>query len=434
MSSMQAVVLAAGKGTRMCSDTPKVLHEVLGRTLVGCVLDTLAEAGIRKPVVVVGAGAEKVKEHTKGRATPVLQAEQRGTGHAVMMTRKALAGFRGDILIWPGDMPLVKHETLKKLIRAHREAKCDVSVLSAIREDPHGYGRILRAGGAFCGIREELDAAEHEKSITEVNTGIYLFKSDRLFSSLAEIKPDNRKNELYLTDTIEILDAKGCKVEAFPFAASEEGQGVNSRTDLAMVMEKLSQREIAAHQARGVTFVSPQQTFVAPGVKIAQDTVIYPWCYIEQGVTIGSRCEIGPFAKIRKGSAIGEGTTIGSFVEVNRSRIGKNVSAKHLAYLGDAVVGDRTNIGAGTITANYDGREKHVTRIGSNVLVGSDTVFVAPVSVESGARTGAGAVLTSGTRVRKGEIMVGVPARPLGAEATKGKRVPVRRPVKGKRV
>jgi bifunctional UDP-N-acetylglucosamine pyrophosphorylase/glucosamine-1-phosphate N-acetyltransferase len=337
-----------------------------------------------------------------------------------MMTRKALAGFKGDILIWPGDMPLVKLETLKSFIRAHRENKCDVSVLSSVREDPKSYGRILRANGAFCGIREELDAAEHEKNIKEVNTGVYLFKSDKLFSSLALIKPENQKNELYLTDTIEILDGQGAKVEAFPFAAAEEGQGVNSRVDLAMVMEKLNQREIAAHQAAGVTFVSPEQTFVAPGVKIGPDTTVYPWCYIEKGVTIGSGCEIGPFAKIRKGTVLGNGVTVGSFVEVNRSKLGNKVQAKHLAYLGDAIIGDETNIGAGTITANYDGRNKHVTRIGKKVLVGSDTVFVAPVSVDDFAKTGAGAVVRG--RVKKGEVVVGVPARPIKSlKASKSK-------------
>ena len=410
---MQAIVLAAGKGTRMRSETPKVLHEIFGRPMLAYVLDALAAVGVRKPVLVVGAGADKVSRFAKGRVTPVMQAVQKGTGHAVMMTRRVLERAAGDVLIWPGDMPLVKVETLKAFIREHKAQGCAVSVLSAVRSEPAGYGRILRAGGAFCGIREELDASEAERQITEVNTGIYLFRSRALFESLKQIRPENQKGEYYLTDTIEILSRQDEKVEAFPLASSEEGQGVNSREDLAMATGKINQRVIRELQASGVTFMAPEQTFVAPGVKIGQDTVVYPWCYIEDDVRIGKGCQIGPFAKIRKGTVIGDGTAIGSFVEINRSRIGKNVAAKHLTYLGDAVVGDGTNIGAGTITANYDGKNKHVTRIGRGVLVGSDTVFVAPVSLGDGSRTGAGAVIKAGSRVRSGETMVGVPARPV---------------------
>jgi len=416
---MQAIVLAAGKGTRMRSEKPKVLHEIFGRPMLDYVFEVLGQVGVRRPVLVVGAGADQVVRFAGKHAIPVLQAQQKGTGHAVMMTRRAVASSRGDVLIWPGDMPLVKVETLRTFIRAHRKEGCAVSVLSAVREDSAGYGRILRAGGAFCGIREELDASEAERRISEVNTGIYLFQSRFLFSSLKSIRPENQKGEYYLTDTIEILSRRGEKLEAFPLASAEEGQGVNSREDLAMATSKINQRMIRVLQASGVTFMAPEQTFVAPGARIGQDTVIYPWCYIETGVKIGKGCQIGPFAKIRKGSVIGEGSIVGSFVEVNRSRLGRDVSAKHLAYLGDAVIGDETNIGAGTITANFDGNKKHLTRIGRRVLVGSDTVFVAPVSVGDGARTGAGSVVTSGTRVRRGEVVVGVPARPIVKKQTR---------------
>lgn len=410
---MQAIVLAAGKGTRMKSEKPKVLHEALGRPILDYVLRNLESVGIRKPVVVVGAGADQVKAFLGKRAVTALQAEQRGTGHAVLMAQKALAGYSGDVVIWPGDMPLVKLETLKAFLRSHRKSGAAVSVLSAIRDNPASYGRILRRAGRFCGIREELDATEEERRICEVNTGVYLFDKKKLFEALKKVRPQNKKNEIYLTDTIEILSGEGEKLEAFPFADSSEGQGVNSRVDLAEVVECLNARNIRKHQENGVMFVKPEQSVVASDVKIGQDTVVYPWSYIEKDVQIGSGCQIGPFAKIRSGTVIGDGSVIGSFVEVNRSRLGKKVSAKHLSYLGDALIGDETNIGAGTITANYDGKNKHQTRIGKKVLVGSDTIFVAPVVVSDLARTGAGAVLTAGSVIKKGQVAVGVPAKTL---------------------
>lgn len=410
---MQAIVLAAGKGTRMKSQTPKVLHEALGVPLLGHVLGHLRALGMKKPVVVIGAGAEKVKEYLGQESTTVLQAEQRGTGHAVMTAARALSDEQGDVLIWPGDMPLVRLETLKSFLKKHRVSGAAASVLAAMRDDPAGYGRILRREGRFCGIREELDASPEERRIREVNTGIYVFDKRKLFAALKRVRPHNKKNEIYLTDTIEILESQGEQLESFPLAESEEGQGVNSRADLAEVVRRLNQRHIRAHLEAGVTFIQPEQSLIGADVKIGQDTVIYPWTYIENGVRIGAGCRIGPFAKIRSGTQIGDGSTIGSFVEVNRSRIGRGVSAKHLAYLGDAAVGDGTNIGAGTITANYDGKNKHQTVIGRKVLVGSDSILIAPVRICDEARTGAGAVLTAGTVVDKGRLAVGVPARVL---------------------
>lgn len=410
---MQAVVLAAGKGTRMRSEKPKVLHEVLGKPILGHVLETLSSLGIRKPIVVIGAGADQVKSYLGERATTVLQAQQRGTGHAVMMAAKTLRDYKGPLLIWPGDMPLVKLETLKAFIKAHNKARAQVSVLSSILETPKGYGRILRRSSAFCGIREELDASESERAVQEVNTGIYLFQCPLLFNALKKIKPENKKNEYYLTDTIEILADARERLEAFPLASSHEGHGINSREDLAKVTRLLNERIISDLQASGVTVVFPAQTYISTGVKIGQDSVVHPWTFIEENVRIGKRCQIGPFAKIRSGTVIGDDCIVGSFVEVNRSRFGNQVMAKHLSYLGDAIVGDGSNIGAGTITANYDGKNKHQTRIGKKVLVGSDTVFVAPVHIKDNAKTGAGAVITAGSVVHRGEIVAGVPARPL---------------------
>ena len=411
---MQAVVLAAGKGTRMCSELPKVLHPVFGKPVLGYVLEALAGVGIKNPYVVVGYKADEVKSFSKPYgAVPLLQREQKGTGHAVMMAQAALKNAQGPVLIWPGDMPLVKPETLEKFLAAHKRSRAHVSVLSCAQEDPTGYGRIVRDEGHFEAIREELDASPEERAIREVNTGIYLFDKKVLFGSLEKVGQGNQKGEYYLTDTIEILRREGYCVEAFPLASAEEGQGINSRKDLATVTKKINEREIAKHQEQGVTFMAPDQTFVAPGVKIGQGTTIYPWCFIKSGVEIGANCEIGPFAKLRRGTVIGDGSVIGSFVEVNRSRLGKKVTAKHLTYLGDAVIGDGANIGAGTITANFDGKKKQQTLIGKNVRVGSNTVFVAPVQIPEGVRTGAGAVVIPKIKIKKGDVVVGVPARPI---------------------
>ncbi|MEI7751698.1 MAG: NTP transferase domain-containing protein [Candidatus Omnitrophota bacterium] len=411
---MEAIVLAAGKGTRMCSELPKVLHPVFGKPVLGYVLEALAGAGIKNLFVVVGYKADEVRSFSKPYgAIPVLQREQKGTGHAVMMAQAALKNAQGPVLIWPGDMPLVKPETLENFLAAHKKSRAHVSVLSCDQEDPKGYGRIVRDEGHFAAIREELDATPEERTIREVNTGIYLFDKKVLFESLGKVGRGNQKGEYYLTDTIEILRREGYCVEAFSLANAEEGQGINSQKDLATVTKKINEREIAKHQENGVTFMAPDQTFVAPGVKIGKGTTIYPWCFIKSGVEIGAHCEIGPFAKLRCGTVIGDGSVIGSFVEVNRSRLGKKVLAKHLIYLGDAVIGDGVNVGAGTITANFDGKKKHQTTIGKNVMIGSNTVFVAPVQIPDGAKTGAGSVVIPKTKIKKGDVVVGVPARPI---------------------
>ena len=411
---MEAIVLAAGKGTRMCSELPKVLHPVFGKPVLGYVLEVLAGAGIKNPYVVIGYKAEEVRAFLKPLgAVPVLQREQKGTGHAVMMAKSALKNAQGSVLIWPGDMPLVKPETLEKFLAEHERSRAHVSVLSCDQENPFGYGRIVREEGHFVAIREELDATPEERKVREVNTGLYLFDKKVLFEALEKIGQDNRKGEYYLTDTIEILRREGYCVEAFSLASAEEGQGINSQKDLATVTKKINEREIAKHQDRGVTFMAPEQTFVAPGVKIGQGTTIYPWCFIKSGVQIGMRCEIGPFAKLRRGTVIGDGSVIGSFVEVNRSHLGKKVLAKHLSYLGDAVIGDGSNIGAGTITANFDGKNKHQTTIGKNVMIGSNTVLVAPVRIPDRVKTGAGSVVIPKIKIKKGDVVVGVPARPI---------------------
>ncbi|MDP3921530.1 MAG: NTP transferase domain-containing protein [Candidatus Omnitrophota bacterium] len=417
---MQAVILAAGKGTRMRSTHPKVLHSIFGRAILDFVLRSLSEIPVGMARVVIGSGAEEVrsflvknKRSWRTRAKPVLQRVQRGTGHATLVALRSGAQSSGDVLVWPGDMPLLRRETIHRLAKEHRAAGAVVSVLSSLQVDPAGYGRILRAGGAFYAIREDVECSNLERRIQEVNTGVYLFKTRELVKALSKIRPDNKKGELYLTDVIEVFYREGKRVQACPFASAEEGLGINSQADLAVATQKVNNREIANHLSRGVTFVSPDQTFVAPGVKIGQGTTIFPWTYIEGNVRIGKNCQIGPFTKIRSGTVIGNRVNLGSFVEVNRSKIDDHVQARHLSYIGDASIGAKTNIGAGTITANFDGKRKHRTKIGKNVLVGSDTVFIAPVTVGDYVRTGAGAVVKSKTRIRDHAVLVGIPARPI---------------------
>jgi bifunctional UDP-N-acetylglucosamine pyrophosphorylase/glucosamine-1-phosphate N-acetyltransferase len=410
---IQAIVLAAGRGTRMHSERPKVLHEIFNRPLLDYPLEALRALGIRKPLVVVGWGREEILKHLNGHATPVVQSPQLGTGHAVQVTRRKVGRFGGDLLIWPADMTLVRKETIATLLKAHRTSGAWATILSSFLVDPTGYGRIVRRGGRAVDIREELDASPAEKRIHEVNTGVYLFKREPLFRALEKIKPTNQKKEYYLTDTIRLIDEAGGRVEALPYASPEEALGINSQADLAQAVKALNQHEIRKHQMQGVTIVSPEQTFIAPDVRIGPETVIHPWTYIERGVKIGKKVSVGPFAKIRSGSVIEDEAVIGSFVEIVRSRIGKKVYAKHLAYLGDAVIGEGANIGAGVITANFDGKRKNRTRIGKKAFIGVDTLFVAPVEVGDQAKTGAGAVLTRGTKVKRGEVFVGIPAKLL---------------------
>ncbi len=410
---LDALVLAAGKGTRMHSHLPKVLHPLWERPLLGHVLDTLQSLGIKKPCVVVGYSAGEVKKFLGSSATTVLQKPQKGTGHAVMVAERAMKSAE-EVLIWPGDMPLLKTETLRKFLKDHRASGAAASVLTCRQPNPFGYGRIIRDSHCeFVAIREEVDASESEKKICEVNTGIYLFNRKDLFEALREIQPNNQKGEYYLTDTIEILRAKNLSVRACCAAAAEEALGVNSKRDLAAAMRSLTDREIDAHLAAGVIVVSPRDTWIAPRVKIGAGTVIYPWTWIDLGTVVGANCQIGPFAKIRGGSKIGDGSIVGNFVEVNRSKLGRYVNAKHLTYLGDAVTGDFVNFGAGSITANFDGKNKHTTHVGKSAMVGSNTVMVAPVNIPERVKTGAGSVVTKKTKMRAGDIIAGVPAKAL---------------------
>ena len=409
---MAAIILAAGRGERMNSDLAKVAHEAAGQTLVSHVIDAVHEAGVDRMGVVVSDLNSPIRSFLNG-AEMVLQKQRLGTGHALLQARRRFGGWKGPLLVLPADAPCVRVETLTEMIHRHRMSGASATVLTADLEDPTGYGRILRRGEEIIGIREHLDASESEREITEVNSGIYIFDAPTLFNQLSAVRRNARKQEFYLTDVIEKLRQSGEKVRAYRVSDSREIVGVNTRRDLAKAHQILSERELERHSKAGVTILDPSKTYIAKGVRIGRDTVIHPFSWIDRGVVIGARCEIGPFAKIRSGSRIGNETVIGSFVELVRSKVGDKTFVKHLSYLGDAEVGKQVNIGAGTITANFDGRRKHKTTIRDGAQLGCDTILVAPVTIGRGAKTGAGAVVCAERFVPAGKTVVGIPARVL---------------------
>ncbi|MDD5085785.1 MAG: NTP transferase domain-containing protein [Candidatus Omnitrophica bacterium] len=408
------IVLAAGLGTRMKSSRAKVLHEVFGRSLVGRVVDNVKSLRPTGILVVVGYDRDKVIRSLSGRVKFVWQKKQLGTGHALRVSERVLKGFRGNLFIVPGDMPLLCAETLRRFMTSHSKHRLSLSVLSARMKDPAGYGRIVRdKAGCLIAIREELDATASERMIHEVNTGIYCVDAVLCFRLLRGIGAKNKKKEFYLTDLVDLAHRHGFRIEAFPLAGEEEALGINDRSGIMQAHRVIRMRVLSGLMKNGVTIVDPETTWIADGARVGRDTTIHPFTYIEHGVRIGKHCEIGPFSKIRSGSTIKDGSAIGSFVEVVRSSVGKRTRIKHLSYIGDAAIGDDVNVGAGTITANFDGKKKSKTTIGSRALIGSDTVLVAPVSVGKGARTGAGCVVTKKHNVRAGDTVVGVPARSI---------------------
>jgi bifunctional UDP-N-acetylglucosamine pyrophosphorylase / glucosamine-1-phosphate N-acetyltransferase len=416
LENVKAVVLAAGKGVRMKSERPKVLHEVLGRPVLDFVLRHLRQAGVEDIIVVVGHQAEKVKAAAPG-CRFVEQKEQRGTGHALNSAEPELSGFKGDLFVVAGDAPLVGPDTFQRMLEDHRAQKRDATFLSACLDDPAGYGRVVRdkESGKFLRFAEEVDATPQEKNIPECNSGEYVFRSPAIFEALREVKPDNKKNELYLTDALGVLVAKGRPVDAVRSLNPNEIFGVNSRRDLVAATNFLRWKILEHHMDNGVSVVDPSTTFIEEDVTIGQDTVIQPFTVIRRGVVIGKNCEVGPFAQLRAGTVLEDHAEIGNFVEVKKSRIGRHSKAKHLSYLGDATLGANVNIGAGTITANYDGKNKNPTIVEDGAQTGSNTVLVAPVKLGKGAKTGAGAVVVRG-EVAPGAVVVGVPARPVGTK------------------
>jgi len=434
MKNLAAILLAAGKGTRMKSDTPKVLHEVAGRPMLSYPLEVLDEVKAGRVVVVVGFGADRVRDSfASARGVCFVdQAEQLGTGHAVMTATKALKGYSGDVLILSGDVPLISASTVKALIKTHRKggkARPAITMVTTVVPDPHGYGRIVRdESGAVTSIVEEKDCTPAQRKICEVNAGIYLVTSAFLAANIKKLGKLNAQGEYYLTDLIRMAVGLGERVVAMTHLYPDEVMGVNNRAELAKAGRIMRSRIAQSLMASGVTIIDPLATYIDHGVKVGADTIIYPGarlsgstvigagCVIEDGAVIvdcevgggstikshtvmessrtGRGVSIGPLARLRPGNVIGEQARIGNFVEVKNSTMGRKAKAGHLSYIGDTTVGAGANIGAGTITCNYDGFRKHRTIIGDGAFIGSDSQLVAPVTVGKGAYVGSGTTVT----------------------------------------
>lgn len=396
---IKSVILAAGKGTRMKSNLPKVLHEILGKALVGYVLDSVKHI-TNENFVIVGHHAEEVEKYVISHyenAKTVLQSPQLGTGHAVSMICPMLENYSGQVLILCGDTPLITEDTLKKFVEYHRENKSDITVMSAIFENPTNYGRIIRdTDNSLKCIIEEKDATLEQKAIKEVNAGIYCINWAKVKSAFSQLTSNNAQGEYYLTDIIEWGKKNGLSVNAYIMENNIETFGINSRVQLAEALKLLQKRINEKHMINGVTIVDPETTYISVDTEIGQDTIIYPSTYIEGENKIGSNCKIGPMAHLRGGVEIGDYCKIGNFVEVKKAKIASHTNAGHLSYIGDSEIGSYVNIGAGTITANYNPltKVKSKTVLEDNVKIGSNTVLVAPVKVEEGANVGALSVIT----------------------------------------
>jgi bifunctional UDP-N-acetylglucosamine pyrophosphorylase/glucosamine-1-phosphate N-acetyltransferase len=446
--SLDVLILAAGLGTRMKSRRAKVLHELGGSPLIAYVCRTAQSLNPDKIFVVVGHQAAEVMKAVEAEvgnlAEFVTQAQQRGTADAVISARAQLENRNSLLVILSGDVPLLKAETLEEFIAEHRSTNAVCSILSVRLENPTGYGRIVRnSNEGFARIVEQRDATDEERKIREVNSGIYCFDSGKLLTALDRVKPTNDQGEFYLTDVAEILMKQGEKVNVYLHGDAREVSGINTRAELAEFENLLRRSTIRKLMLEaGVTFLDPSRAYISAGARLGQDCVIYPdvaiegdsvigdGCEIHSGSkitnsrlgdnvmikdhciivdsTIESNCAVGPFAHLRMNTTIAEGAVVGNFVEVKQSRLGRGSKSMHLTYLGDATIGEKTNIGAGTITCNYDGKDKHPTIIEDNVRIGSDTMLVAPVRVGSGSVTAAGSVVTED--VPPDTLVAGVPA------------------------
>lgn len=398
--NISAVILAAGKGTRMKSDTSKVLHKIFDKTLLGYVLDAVNKTGlIEKSFVIVGHQADQVEKFVQdnyNNASTALQMPQLGTGHAVSMVCPQLEDFDGEIIILCGDTPLITEKTLKDFIEFHRNKKSDLTVMSAIFDDPTNYGRIIRDGDKLQGIVEEKDATESQKAVKEVNAGIYCLNWQTIKPAFSQLTSNNAQGEYYLTDIIAWGGKSGLNVNAYTLENNEEIFGINSKAHLAEATKMLNQRIVNQHLENGVTIVDPATTWISDETQIGADTVIYPNVYITGTNIIGKNCKIGPFAHIRGGVELGDDVKIGNFVEVKKSKIASGTNCCHLSYIGDSELGSGVNVGAGTITANYNHftKAKNKTVIKDGASIGSNSVLVAPVEIGESASVGAGTVVT----------------------------------------
>jgi bifunctional UDP-N-acetylglucosamine pyrophosphorylase/glucosamine-1-phosphate N-acetyltransferase len=447
--SLEILILAAGLGTRMKSRMAKVLHKLGGRPIIAHVCRTALLLEPRRTHVIIGHQADAVRaavEHELGKheASFLIQTAQRGTGDAVMTAQGLLADAKSTVLILSGDVPLVRLETLQTLIDQHLSDRASCTILSVRLENPTGYGRVVRdEAGRFLKIVEQKDATEDERQIREINAGIYCFDSKKLFQALEQVRPTNSQGEYYLTDVPGILRDAGEHVSLYQHHDAREVSGVNTRAELAE-FENLIRRNAVRRLMSdgGVTFIDPSHAYISSEAQVGRDCIIHPDVHIEGKSVIGEGCEIqqgsrikdsrlgdrvtikdhclivdseiaddcavGPFAHLRMNARLEERAVVGNFVEVKKSQIGRGTKSMHLTYLGDATIGEDTNIGAGTVTCNYDGKYKHATVIGSRVRIGSDTMLIAPVSVGDGAVTAAGSVVTED--VPPDTMVAGVPA------------------------
>jgi bifunctional UDP-N-acetylglucosamine pyrophosphorylase / glucosamine-1-phosphate N-acetyltransferase len=448
LPDLHVVILAAGKGTRMKSARPKVLHHVAGRPMIDYVLAASASLAPESTVIVVGHEGGAVELALAGRAglTFVVQEPQLGTAHALLTTEALLAGSAGTLVLLYGDAPLLRPQTLEALVDRHHASRAAATVATAVVDDATGYGRIVRSGEKIARIVEEKDATLAERTIREINSGIYAFDLRGLFTAVRSIAPQNAQHEYYLPDLVAILLRQGRSVETVTVSDPDEIRGINSRGELAAVSRIVRQQKTAELMAAGVTIEDPHTTYIDGDVAVGADTVLRPGLSIEGRTTIGAGCEIhsgvrivdsqigdrvvvlnhclitdsrvandariGPFAHLRSDAAIGEAARVGNFVEVKKSVLGAGSKSMHLAYLGDATIGEKVNIGAGTITCNYDGVSKNQTVIEDGAFIGSDTQLIAPVTVEKGAYVG------TGTTVREK-----VPAGALAVSAGKQRNI-----------
>ena len=428
MDARYAIILAAGKGTRMKSKLYKVLHPVSGQPMVEHIINRVSETNPDQIITIVGHGAEQVKAQLGERSEYALQAEQLGTGHAVLQAASFLQGKEGTTLVISGDTPLLTTETLNNLFEYHQGKNASATILTAQAEDPTGYGRIIRDHiGIVEKIVEQKDTTPEEALVQEINTGTYCFDNQALFEALNKVGTDNAQGEYYLTDIIEILKDAGKTVAAYQTEDFDESMGVNDRIALAKANELMRQRINKMHMVNGVSFVDPATTYIDAGVEIGSDTVIEAGVQLQGKTVIGSDCvigahsrivdsviedhvvvehsviekslvkshaDVGPFAHLRPKAEIGEGVHIGNFVEVKNAEIGKNTKVGHLTYVGDATLGEEINVGCGVVFVNYDGKNKHRTTIGDHSFIGSNANIIAPVEIAKNTSVAAGSTIT----------------------------------------
>lgn len=399
-AKIKSVILAAGKGTRMKSDLAKVLHKIFDKTLLEYVLDAVYDTKlIEESFVIVGhqaQEAEKLVKNNYKKSSCILQKQQLGTGHAVSMVCPKLEKFNGEVLILCADTPLINAQTLRNFIEFHKNKKSDLTVMSAFFDNPANYGRIVKKGEKLNSIVEEKDASPAQKKIKEINAGIYCLNWQKVKKAFSELKSNNAQGEYYFTDIVSRSVKKGLNVNTYLLEDNEEIFGINSKAHLAQAYKMLNKKIINKHMENGVTIIDPETTWISSDTRIGADTVIYPNVFITGKNEIGNKCIIGPFAHIRGDVELGDNVKIGNFVEVKKSKIAANTNACHLSYIGDSEIGSDVNIGAGTITANYNHftKAKNKTKIKDGASIGSNSVLVAPVEIGKKSTVAAGTVVT----------------------------------------